>query len=68
MQDMNAKGRGNPARGERASKSKLTEADVLHIRKTYSGKYGERLAMAEKYNVCGNSIWLIVTGRTWRHV
>lgn len=68
MRDMSAKGRGNHARGERAGRSKLTEAEVLRIRKTYTGKYGERLAMAEKYNVSGGSIWSVVTGRTWTHI
>jgi hypothetical protein len=81
MKDMYAKGRGpseersgrythpeRTARGEHASKSKLTEAQVREIRTRYaSGGTGYR-TLADEYGVTFAAIRFIVKGKTWTHV
>ena len=58
--------RGRAARGERAKRSHLREADVLAIR----AKRGERTlrSLADEYRVSVSTIHHIVTRKTWRHI
>ena len=50
--------------------SKLTEQDILYIRKhhaQYSRNYGTR-GLAKKFGVGTTTIWEIVTRKTWKHI
>jgi hypothetical protein len=49
--------------GERHHKAKLTDADVLEIRRL-SGSMTQR-ALATRYGVAQSSIWAVVNGLTW---
>lgn len=51
-------------RGERIGTSKLTATDVIEIRKSTLGLK----LLAEKYGVDPSNIWLIQTGKSWKHV
>lgn len=67
--DMYERGRwGRPrAPGERASKSKLTAAKVLEIRRRHAS--GDRTAvLADEFGVGHNAIRAIVRGHTWKHL
>lgn len=68
--DRHAKGRnGNPIRhkGSRHHKAKLTERDVVEIRRRFTA--GEsRNALAAAFKVCHSSICQILDRTTWRHV
>ncbi len=66
------------ARGERMGSSKLTEEQVLEIRRLYSegggviragcaAKHSTR-ALAKRFGVSASAISGIVTGRTWTHL
>lgn len=64
MLDKAAKGRSNPAQGERHGAAKLTEADVLAIRTSQTGAR----SLARRYGVHRTNIWNIRNRKTWRHV
>ena len=70
VRDMFAKGRANKARGEKASQSKLSEAQVLQIRDRYQpGKYGAGShVLAKEFGVSKTSILAIVKGQSWTHI
>jgi hypothetical protein len=54
-------------RGERASSAKLTEADVVAIRRRYAS--GERRAdLAREFGVTHTNVTDIVNGKTWTHL
>ena len=53
-------------RGVDVAKSKLTEKQVLHIRKTYKRRESKKLM--EMFNVCRSTIICIVNRKTWRHI
>ncbi len=54
------------ARGEDHGSSKLTEKEILEIRKIYVfGKYGYK-RIAEDFNVCKNTIRKIITREIWK--
>lgn len=68
MEDRNRKNR--QAQGERHPNAKLTESDVLEIRRIYkkhSRIYGSR-ALAKVFNVSQAVIIEVVTRRTWKSV
>jgi len=55
-------------RGEKNNKSKLTEKDVLEIRRLYkSGKY-TLVELAKIYKMYMNSIWRITSKESWKHI
>ncbi len=60
--------RGRTAKGERASKAKLTEEQVLEIRARYSKGDCTQRSIALDYDVDHKSICEIVNRKTWRHV
>lgn len=66
--DMFAKGRSHERRGEKNPNAKLTEKDVLAIRKVYTGKYGEQSSLGRQYGVAPTIIAYVVTRRTWSHI
>ena len=65
--DMVAKGRKVTARGEAAGRARLTEADVLDIRRRHAA--GESLReLGSCYGVSHVAILNVVKRRTWSHV
>jgi hypothetical protein len=54
-------GIGNPA-------ARLTESDVVAIRSEYSQGGVSCNKLADKYGVCMQNVWLVVTRRTWKHI
>jgi hypothetical protein len=65
MQDMIQKGRGNKARGENGGASKLTEIDVVTIRKRYAAGGISQRQLAKEYNITRNTLFCIVSNKTW---
>lgn len=63
--DMVAKGRS--CQGERNSGAKLTEEDVLTIRRRVAAGEVQR-ALAREYRVCKDTINVIVKRHTWRYL
>jgi len=59
--------KGRMANGESSGLSRLTEKQVLSIRREYAeGK--TQLELARKYNVSRITIHKIVTRKTWKHI
>lgn len=56
------------ARGECASKSKLTARQVLEIRDSYAGGQTSYGALGKKYGVSRESVRAIVVGKNWKHL
>ena len=67
MDDMNEKGRGNYVRGERVAQPKLTEPDVLEIRRLVNGGISYR-TLGKMFRVTNQAVHSVVSGRTWKHV
>jgi hypothetical protein len=66
LSDMVSKGR--QARGSANGSSKLTESQVLEIRKLYSGGILTQQEIALQYNVAQTLISFVVRGAGWKHV
>lgn len=64
VRDAVARGRARGAAGVRNTKARLTEWDVLEIRK----KPMPSLALARAFMVSRDTIYAIWSGRTWRHL
>lgn len=69
MADMSKKKRGksNPACGENSTSSKLTNSDVMEIRKLRANGVTRRV-LAEKYGVTEGTIGHIASRTTWKHL
>lgn len=67
MADMAAKGRGNGGSpgGSRQGTSKLTESQVIDIRRQYNGS--NRIELAQKYGVTPQTISYVIH-KGWRHI
>jgi hypothetical protein len=63
MADREARGRRD-VRGEQIGTSKLTEQQVLEIRSSML----RRQELADKYGIHPHHVWLIRTGRAWKHL
>jgi hypothetical protein len=62
------KGRGNKPKGVEASKSKLTEQQVLDIRRIYAeGKTSHR-KLAVEYGIDHRSIGRLIKNKNWKHI
>lgn len=64
-EDMMLKNR--QAKGSKHSHAKLTEADVLNIKKLFKAGATQK-ELCKQFNMSSGSISLIVRGITWRHV
>lgn len=64
--DMLKKGRNNY--GERNYNARLTAQQVAEIRREYTGKRGQQVALGKKYGVYYGTIKEIVRGRNWKHL
>lgn len=67
-QDREVRGRGNPRRGEDAPNAKLTEHDVLDIRREYGYGVLTQKMLAEVYGVAHQAVHDIVRRRNWKHI
>ena len=63
--DMMQKRRNVAHKGEKAPRAKLSAVQVEEIKKQYTGKRGEKLALSRRYGVCIQSICNILNGTTW---
>lgn len=63
--DMFRRHRGNRAFGERVATAKLTHAIVNEIRRSYTGRRGEQVALANRYGVSRTAINKAIHGGTW---
>lgn len=73
IRDAQSKGRlvGNITRhlrGEKAGGAKLTESQVLEIRRRYGGQRGEAPRLALEFGVSSSTVKAICSGRTWSHL
>lgn len=60
--------RNRGAKGEKASKAKLTEPQVLEILKSVRSLGLTHKAAADKYGVSKRAVTMIVTGQSWNEV
>lgn len=65
--DMFARGRQNPPRGERSSKCKLSEVQVIEIRALAADGWPIS-RLARKYPIGHNAMEALVRGRSWKHI
>lgn len=56
------------ARGERNSKSKMTEPDVRLARALYRSGLSSMKDLARLYGIWPNAMWRILRGESWAHV
>lgn len=56
--------------GESRSDSKLTNEDVLFIRKNYKPHHDEfgRVALSKRFGISQNYIWSIISNKRWKHI
>lgn len=67
VRDRDDRGRANHARGEAVHKAKLTEAQVIEIRKRRS--QGEYItALGREYGVSASTVSAIYRRLTWKHI
>lgn len=67
VKDMITKGRDNHARGSRIYLAKLTEENIVEIRKLFTTGLTQQ-KIADLYNVSDTAISDIFNHRTWNHV
>lgn len=70
VRDMHAKGRARfgVTCGEDHKGSKLTTKQVQEIRARFTGRLGEKVALAREFGVSAPMITNVVTFKNWRHV
>lgn len=66
--DMHSKNRGNTPKGSNHANAKVTEDQVIEIRKLYSEKSMRIADISRLYNASQSSIDDIVHYKTWKHV
>lgn len=59
--------KGRIPSGEKNHLSKLTEQEVIEIRRLRSQGIG-RNELADRFGVTGNNIWCIVARKSWKHI
>ncbi len=65
MRDKVERGRQPDHHGERNPKAKLTAAEVAQIRASYTGRYGEKMAIARCYGISSGHVSKIIAGHSW---
>jgi hypothetical protein len=63
-----AKSKGRHTYGERNTRSRLTEKQVLEIRQRYPGGGKSYRQLAAEYGVAEATLYHAATGRTWKHL
>ena len=66
--DRKVRGRNNTPAGERSSLSRLTDQQVLDIRRRYAAGGVFQYELAREYGVTQPNVQAIVTGRSWAHL
>lgn len=59
---------GTHVRGEDSHFAKLSESQVIEIRKKYAGRSGTITELAVQYDVSPDAVSFIVKGRSWSHL
>lgn len=59
---------GKQLHGSRSPNAKLTEDQVVSIRRRYAGGESSMLGMAHEYGVGFTTVWNVVQRRTWFHL
>lgn len=68
MDDMRSKSRDRPAKGERVSSAKMTEAKVLEARRLWeTGNYGV-VQLARMFGITHVPMIAILRRKTWKHI
>ena len=65
LADMRSKGRGNPARGSSAGRSKFTETEVASIRAEYAAGGVSQRSLARRNGVDSRTMWQILSGNSY---
>lgn len=68
MKDRDLKKRRTALVGEKQGLSKLTEAEVLEIRREYDGKFGSISKIAKKYKIGRSAVYGVLDRTTWKHI
>ena len=58
----------NMAKGSKAGKAKLKEADVLEIRRLWDEGFVDQADLARMFNISRNNISTIVNLKSWKHI
>lgn len=66
--DMVLRNRQNKAKGEKAGQSKLSEQQVLEIRKKYIKRKITTYELSKKYGVAQSNICNIINRKIWKHI
>lgn len=66
--DRDKKGRMAHNCGEKHGRSKLTEKQVLEIRKIYKAENISQEKLGKRFNVCRQSIGHIINKQNWQHI
>lgn len=67
-QDMLAKGRCNPPRGESSGATGLTNEEILHIRQLYQKGDLSMRTIGKNFGLQCNGVFCIVHGVTWKEI
>jgi len=67
-QDRTRKGRNSNQNGELGNNSRLTNEQILEIRKTYKETLTSQEELAAKYGISQSQISNIVLGKEWKHL
>ena len=54
--------------GERHGMSKLTDADVIELRRAYAAREASQPALARRFGIKQSTVWAIIHRKTWNHV
>lgn len=68
MRDMTSKGRNKAWKGESNSQHKLTEAEVLSIRRKYIPRIYGTIKLAREFRVSQQLIMQIIHRKAWKHI
>ena len=60
--------KGRELRGTKIKVSRLTEADVIEMRRLYFSRTQDCLSLSRKYNVSPNAVCRAIRGISWRHL
>lgn len=66
IHDRDAKGRTQ--RGMRRTSAKLSDGDVIEIRRAYADGEGNQHELGRSFNVTQQTIWSVVHRVTWTHI
>lgn len=65
--DRDHRGR-NGVMGSKNPHAKLSEAQVIEIRQSWTGQYGQASALMRQYGIKAPALYAILSGTTWKHL